>query len=69
MIPLQLRARSADRCAMERSTRADAGVHGYWLTRLTKASLDFAWNTRCYGLRLAVRWLMEGRNGSRRASS
>jgi len=49
------------------STEVVAVVHDASLRRRWETSLDFAWNTRRYGLRLAVKWLMQGESSRGKA--
>jgi hypothetical protein len=50
------------------STRVVAVTHDASLRSRWKSWQDFAWNTRRYGLRLAVRWLVQGESRRRKTA-
>jgi hypothetical protein len=53
---------------MKGSTQVVAVMRDASLRRRWETWLDFAWNTRRYGLRLAVRWLVQDESRRRKAA-
>jgi hypothetical protein len=65
---LQFPTRLAEGWNVKGSTQVVAVMHDASLRRRWETGVDFVWNTRRYGLRLALRWLVQGESRRRKTA-